>query len=238
MKVDEFATLVAIGTMSGTSLDGIDAAIIESDGRDIIRTSSALHRPYSRELKDLIRGAISAALSGSLEKGMRDAAEIAVTDAHAEAVVALLAEAGGAGPAIDVIGLHGQTILHRPAGPTNPVGETVQLGDGARLADATGIDVVNDFRSADVHAGGEGAPFAPAYHRALVASWRDGTAGDVGVINLGGVANITYVPKQARDVDLVAFDCGPGNGLIDEWVELQTGAAYDRDGELARAGRV
>lgn len=236
--MDESVTLLAIGTMSGTSLDGIDAAVIETDGRDVIRTGSALHRPYGRELKDLIRGAISAALSGNLEKGLREAAEIGVTDAHAEAVAALLDDAGLVGSAVDVIGLHGQTILHRPAGPTNPVGETIQLGHGARMADATGIDVVNDFRRADVEAGGEGAPFAPAYHRALVASSQAPLAGAVGVVNLGGVANITYVLKDARDVDLVAFDCGPGNGLIDEWVELKTGAAYDRDGELARGGRV
>lgn len=231
-------TLTAIGLMSGTSLDGIDAAILMTDGEEVVEAGQALHIPYSRDLKIWVRRAIKAALEG------RDgAAEIGkaageVTIAHIIAVEKLLDKAGLKRKEIDVIGFHGQTILHRSAKQPGSIGRTWQIGDGRVLANETRIDVVSDFRSNDVAAGGEGAPFAPVYHRALVASMKETPECSVGVVNLGGVSNITYVPERARPIDLIAFDCGPGNGLIDEWVELKIGEAMDKDGALALAGKV
>ncbi len=231
-------TLTAIGLMSGTSLDGIDAAIITTDGENVVETGAVMHQPYSRDLKIWVRRAIKAALEG------RDgAAEIGkaageVTYAHVRVVEDIIKQAGLTRQNIDVIGFHGQTILHRPPRDGGSVGRTWQLGDGRVLADEVRIDVVGDFRKADVAAGGEGAPFAPIYHRALVAAMTPPRHHAVGVINLGGVSNISYVPRGARGIDLVAFDCGPGNGLVDEWVELKTGEPMDEGGKLASAGEV
>ncbi len=134
------------------------------------------------------------------------------------------------GTAADIVGLHGHTILHRPAER-----RTWQLGDGARLARRLGIDVVADFRSADVAAGGEGAPLAPLFHAALAAPLPKPLA----VLNLGGVANVTWIGsgETGGPADILAFDTGPGNALIDDWVRRHTGAAADIDGTLARAGR-
>jgi len=230
--------LTAIGLMSGTSLDGVDAAILTTDGEDIVEAGPAHHTPYSRDLKIWVRRAISAALEGRDSAADIGKASGEVTLAHAEAVEHLLEKANLKRNNIDVIGFHGQTILHRPAGDAGSVGRSWQVGDGGVLAQEVRIDVVSDFRTADVAAGGEGAPFAPIYHRALVAAMQDQPDYALGVINLGGVANITYVPKAARGGDLVAFDCGPGNGLIDEWVALKAGAVMDRDGAMARAGKV
>jgi len=167
-----------------------------------------------------------------------------ITRAHVFAVHKLLADAGVAAAEIDVIGFHGQTIAHRP-----DRGWTWQIGDGAAMARATGITTVSDFRSADVAAGGQGAPLLPVYHAALAAA----LDGPVAVLNLGGVGNITFIPGDAHDSremsperaggsvagdGLVAFDTGPANGLIDSWVEAETGARYDAGGALAAAGRV
>lgn len=230
--------LTAIGLMSGTSLDGIDAAILRTDGEDVVEPGPAIQVPYSRDLKIWARRAIKAALEGrdGAEEIGKAAAEI--TYAHAAAVEALLETAKLRRKEVDVIGFHGQTILHRPSKEAGLPGRTWQLGDGRVLSDETRIDVVNDFRSNDVAAGGEGAPFAPVYHRALVAAMADKPQCPVGVVNLGGVSNVTYVPEGARAIDLVAFDCGPGNGLVDEWVEMKTGAHMDEDGAMALAGTV
>ncbi len=231
-------SLTAIGLMSGTSLDGVDAAVLVTDGEDFVEHGPAVHVPYTRDLKISVRRAIKAALEG------RDgAAEIGkaageVTLAHVGAVENLLERAGLKRKDIDVVGFHGQTILHRPSRDPSAMGRTWQIGDGRALAIETRIDVVSDFRAADVVAGGEGAPFAPVYHRALLAAMPEPPQCAVGVINLGGVANITYAPENARAVDLVAYDCGPGNGLVDEWMELRTGAPMDEDGQMAQAGTV
>ncbi|MBB5520175.1 anhydro-N-acetylmuramic acid kinase [Amphiplicatus metriothermophilus] len=228
--------MTAIGMMSGTSLDGVDAAILRTDGLDVVEPGAALHIPYDRDLKIWIRRAIKAALEG--RDGAADIGKAAreVTMAHVAAVEALLEKAGIRRIAIDVIGFHGQTILHRPARSPESTGRTWQIGDGRVLAEETKIGVVCDFRSADVAAGGEGAPLAPVYHAALArALGRDHA---VGVLNLGGVANVTYAPADGAESGIVAFDCGPGNGLIDEWMELKTGKAMDEDGALARRGRV
>ena len=230
--------LTAIGLMSGTSLDGIDAAILRTDGEDVVEAGAAIHVPYDRELKIWVRRAIKAALEG--RDGAAEVGKAAgeVTLAHVRAVESLLERANMKRTDIDVIGFHGQTILHRPGKQPGSAGRTWQIGDGRVLADELRIDVVSDFRSNDVAAGGEGAPFAPVYHRALVAAMKEPPTCAVAVVNLGGVSNLTYVPAHARPIDLIAFDCGPGNGLIDEWVELKTGEAMDKDGALARAGAV
>ncbi len=228
--------LTAIGLMSGTSLDGIDLAILKTDGEKVIEHGAAHFVPYSRDLKIFVRRAIKAALEG--RDGAADIGKASgeVTQAHAIAVAELLEKAGLKRTAIDVIGFHGQTILHRPKRGAESVGRSWQIGDGATLAEETKIDVVSDFRTADVAAGGEGAPFSPIYHAAMVRRLKP--EGPVAVVNLGGVANITYVPTDGGDLDLIAFDCGPGNGLVDQWVDLKTGEAMDRDGALARSGQV
>ncbi|MEE2692838.1 MAG: anhydro-N-acetylmuramic acid kinase [Pseudomonadota bacterium] len=230
------SVMTAIGLMSGTSLDGVDAAILRTDGGNVLEPGPALHVPYDRDLKVFIRRAIKAAIEG--RDGAADIGKAAgeVTLAHAQAVEKLLASARLSRDAVDVIGFHGQTILHRPARGAEETGRTWQIGDGAALAAETRIDVVNDFRRADVAAGGEGAPFAPVYHAALARKLGRGAA--LGVLNLGGVANVTFVPPDGDENGLVAFDCGPGNGLIDEWMELKTGKAMDEDGALARQGKV
>lgn len=228
--------LTAIGLMSGTSLDGVDAAILKTDGASVVEPGAAHFRPYGRDLKVFIRRAVKAALEG--RDGAADIGKAAgeVTAAHAAAVIELLEKAGLKRTAIDVIGMHGQTILHRPKRSPESAGRTWQIGDGRTLAEETRIDVVCDFRSADIAEGGEGAPFAPVYHAALVRALQRERA--VGVLNIGGVANVTFVPPGGGDLDLFAFDCGPGNGLVDQWVDLKTGEPMDKDGALALSGKV
>ena len=208
----------AIGLMSGTSLDGIDAAFIVTDGRDAVATGPAMTVPYDGRLRERLRGI----LGGT---GAVAAVEQELTEAHATAVRTLLRE-NDIGP-VDVIGFHGHTILHRPR-----AGRTWQIGDGARLAALTGIDVVADFRSADVAAGGEGAPLAPLYHRARAAA----LARPLAVLNLGGVGNVTWIGGVGDEI--VAFDTGPGNALIDDWMRAHTGRALDPGGALAGSGSV
>ncbi|MBC6440395.1 MAG: anhydro-N-acetylmuramic acid kinase [Rhodospirillales bacterium] len=209
----------AIGLMSGTSLDGVDAALVETDGLAVRRTGHALTLPYD----DATRETLRSCLGGG---GDVPLATCLLTLKHAEVVTALLAQIGEEPPVIDVIGLHGQTIVHRPAEHL-----TWQIGDGALLAHETGIDVVSDFRSRDMAAGGEGAPLAPLYHAALV---RDVGASPVAVLNIGGVANVTWIDSER----ILAFDTGPGGALLDDWVQHRSGARFDRNGELASGGRV
>ena len=220
-----------IGLMSGTSLDGIDAAVLETDGEGFAVSGPALTVPYAPELRAILRGAMDvAAKAGGAARQLDSVreAEIRLTDAHAEVVQRLMQEAGLAPHEIAYLGFHGQTILHRPAERL-----TVQLGEGDRLARATGVSVVNDFRGADVAAGGQGAPLVPLYHAALVRARPH--AGPVVVVNIGGVANVTFV---GTDGELLAFDTGPGNAPIDDWAMRHLGVPVDRDGVLARRGRV
>ena len=220
--------LKAIGLMSGTSMDGIDAAILETDGERIQALGPARFQPYSPEMRERLSEALAAAASicavgplpPEIERLERD-----LTDAHAEAVSGLLAEANLKPDQIDVVGFHGQTLVHRPADRM-----TLQIGSGPRLARAAGIDVVNDFRTADVRAGGQGAPLTPIYHAALAAN-----RAPVAVLNIGGVANVTYVGRAG---ELLAFDTGPGNGPIDDWALKYTGKPVDESGALAAKGRV
>ncbi len=200
--------------MSGTSADGIDAALLSSDGEGVVAPGLALTQPYDPELRARLR---------ALDEG----AEAALTAAHAEAVAALLDKTALAASDIAVIGFHGQTLWHRPE-----QGRTCQIGDGARLATLTGIDVVNDLRSADMRAGGQGAPLVPVYHRALAT----GLARPLAVLNIGGVANVTWIGEG--DDALLGFDTGPGNALLDDWALEHTGRPLDEDGRLAATGEI
>jgi anhydro-N-acetylmuramic acid kinase len=202
--------------MSGTSLDGIDIAMVETDGRDRVIPGPALTIAYPPEFRERLRSVLG---------GVGAVAEVEdeLTRLHAEAVDQFLGRHPGT--AVDIVGLHGHTILHRPAER-----RTWQLGDGALLARLLGRDVVADFRSADVAAGGEGAPLAPLFHAALAANYPKPLA----VLNLGGVANVTWIGEGEQ---ILAFDTGPGNALIDDWVRHHTGGAADIDGTLARSGR-
>lgn len=215
---------MAIGLMSGTSLDGIDAAILSTDGEVIESFGEALTAPYDDEFRDRLKS--------QLGKAVCDDASLVqdLTLYHVKAVSALLEKAGLGADDIDLIGFHGQTIFHDPAHR-----KTVQIGDGALLAKETGIPVVCDFRTNDVEAGGEGAPLAPLYHRALAHDLEK----PVAVLNIGGVANVTWIngPGTGRS-DILAFDTGPGNALIDDWVREKTGKPYDHNGDLACAGEV
>ena len=208
-----------IGLMSGTSLDGIDAALIRTDGREQVETGHFLTIPYADDLRARLRSCLGGV--GPVAEVERD-----LTQAHAAAVTALLAAAGHSAATIDLIGFHGHTILHAPERR-----RTWQIGDGAQLAALTGITVVADFRSADVAAGGQGAPLVPLYHRALAARLERPLA----ILNVGGVANVTWL---GRDDAVLAFDTGPGNALLDDWVLAGTGRRYDADGALAGQGRV
>lgn len=212
----------ALGLMSGTSLDGIDAALLRTDGVRVFEFGPFRTESYDTALRERLR----ATLGG---KGDVAGVERALTEAHAVAVERLLREAGRHARDIDLVGFHGHTILHAPE-----TRHTWQIGDGRLLARLTGIDVVNDFRSADVAAGGEGAPFAPAYHAALAEKLERPLA----ILNVGGVANVTWIGGTAAAPELIAFDTGPGNALVDDWVRRHEGRLYDEDGVLARAGRV
>ena len=215
--------------MSGTSFDGVDVALVETDGETVARLGPIGYRPYAEEERQLLRSAMQAAArmaSRDERPGPVSDAERLVTAAHFQAVEAFLREHGIERGKVDVIGFHGQTVLHRPQARL-----TVQIGDGAALARELRIPVVYDFRAADIGAGGEGAPFVPVYHRALVRQLDEPRP--IAVLNVGGVANLTYLDG---DADPVAFDTGPGNAPIDEVVFSRTGKRFDRDGILASQG--
>src|SRR5690606_37088043 len=211
----------AIGLMSGTSMDGVDVAAIETDGERIGWFGPSTTVPYEASLRARLDRAVRDP-EGTADQ--RDALVRDLTDAHAAAVEAFLPNLP-AGRRVDLVGFHGHTLFHRP-------GErrTCQLGDGERLAARLGIDVVYDFRSADVAAGGQGAPLAPVYHQALAAALDK----PIAILNLGGVGNVTWIGER----ELIAFDTGPGNGLIDDWVRAHTDRPYDQDGRIAAAGRI
>ena len=229
MRPDAGDSMLAIGLMSGTSLDGIDAALIETDGAEHIRPIAFRSDPYSAPARAQLREAAALALSFERPRASPPilAAEEMLTNRHVLAVRQLLAAVALTPADISVIGFHGQTIAHRP-----DRGWTWQIGDGAAMARALGITVVDDLRSADVAAGGQGAPLLPVYHRALTT----GMDLPVAVLNLGGVANITWLGRA--DEDLIAFDTGPANGLIDDWMLAETGSPYDAGGAFAARGTV
>jgi anhydro-N-acetylmuramic acid kinase len=221
-------------------MDGVDVALIETDGRTIRVERSANgyleplgptgYRAYTDEDRALLRAALSDA-EAIVERGDRPgcvaAAEDLVTRIHAEAVESFLAEHGLTPEAIDVVGFHGQTVVHRPDQRMS-----IQIGDGAALSRRLGIPVVAELRLADIEAGGQGAPLVPAFHRALAEA--SGFDGGLGILNIGGVANATLI---ASDGTLVAFDTGPGNALIDDWMRERTGRPLDDGGRTAARGR-
>ena len=219
----------ALGLMSGTSMDGIDVALVDTDGSAAAQRGPSATYPYTEALRRRLRAGISAAVELKDRQdrpGSLGALELELTDLHAQAVQSFLQQTEVAPAAVAVIGFHGHTVLHAPERRL-----TVQLGCGARLARATGIDVVHDLRAADVAAGGQGAPLAPAYHAALMAR----QAKPVVIVNIGGVANVTWIGPSGA---LLAFDTGPGNAMIDDWTRRRQGLPCDADGRLAAAGCV
>jgi anhydro-N-acetylmuramic acid kinase len=224
------ASVLAIGLMSGTSQDGVDVALIDTDGERIAQFGATAFRPYTKEERTLLRRATAAAANLTERTARPDMvaeAESLVNAAHAEAVESFLASNALRRENVAAVGFHGQTLLHRPER-----GLTLQIGDGHALAKRLGIPVVYDFRAADVAAGGQGAPLAPIFHRALVHELRG--AEPVAVLNLGGVANVTYIDGDT----LIACDTGPGNALLDDFLRLRTGQPLDTDGRKAAAGKV
>ena len=225
----------AIGLMSGTSMDGVDIALVETDGENVVRFRATGSRPYSDEDRALLRAALDEAAgieARGVAIGAVSAAEKMVTDRHAEAVETFLADNNLKAADIDLVGFHGQTVLHRPKQRL-----TIQIGDGAALARRLGIAVVYDFRAADVAAGGEGAPIVPVFHRALAqaSSKENFLPGPLALLNIGGVANVTFVDDG---FDPIACDTGPGNALLDDLMLAHTGQPIDRHGHTAARGRV
>ncbi|MDF1722688.1 MAG: anhydro-N-acetylmuramic acid kinase [Minwuia sp.] len=215
---DTTAPLNVMGLMSGTSVDGIDIAMLTTDGITVGAPGPRGGFDYLPQEQAEIRAAFGQQLPSQ-------AAIAAVTTAHIRAIDAFLTRNPEQTP--DLIGFHGQTTFHDPARRL-----TVQIGDAQALANRYGVPVVADFRKADVAAGGEGAPFAPLFHVAMT----DGLPRPLAVLNLGGVGNVTWIGNAADD--LLAFDTGPANALIDDWMMQRTGASRDDNGQAARAGQV
>lgn len=220
--------LTAIGLMSGTSLDGVDVALIETDGKKVKAFGPSGYRPYTDFERRLLLQALTEAVhleAREARPGILLEAERIVTTAHAEAIASFKAQNRIASEDIDIVGFHGQTVLHRPAEKM-----TVQIGDACALARAIHIPVMHDFRAADVAAGGQGAPLVPVYHRALAQSLE--REGPIVVLNIGGVANVTYIDGDT----LIACDTGPGNALLDDFMNRTTGQRFDTDGRMAAQG--
>lgn len=211
-------TLRAIGLMSGTSLDGVDAALLDTDGESFIKPLGWVHIPYESDLRERTRALFNRAPDAGVAREL--------TLINAQAVKALLEKYKLTASDIDVIGYHGQTIAHAPERRY-----TCQMGDGKLLAELTGINVVNDLRMADVKAGGQGAPLVPIYHQAMAAQMEK----PVAILNIGGVANASYIGAHG---ELIAFDVGPGNALLDDWMMKHTDSRYDQDGATAASGVV
>lgn len=221
--------------MTGTSLDACDMAILETDGETIFAFGPAGERKLSEETRAIALEATQAALRwprGTPEPDVFKAAAAAVAREHYEAAQEFLAAQGLSFADIDLMGMHGQTVLHeRPQ--EGRVGRTVQLGDAQWLADVTGVPVAFDFRTADVAAGGEGAPLAPIYH--LARAQASGMSAPLAVLNVGGVANVTF---WSGGEEIAAFDTGPGNGMIDLLMQARGAGRYDPDGKYASVGQV
>lgn len=214
----------ALGTMSGTSLDGVDAALLRTDGETIFEFGETAYRPYSAGERDTLRAALG---RWPGDPGVEAAAEVVET-AHAALMAPLANEAG-------LAGFHGQTLAHDPRGMG-----THQAGDGAVLAEVLGLPVVWDFRSSDVELGGQGAPLAPFYHFACARFI--GADQPLAFLNLGGVGNLTWLDPTAAAPEApgacLAFDTGPANAPIDDLLRVRLGRDRDEGGALARAGRV
>jgi anhydro-N-acetylmuramic acid kinase len=221
----------AIGLMSGTSMDGIDVAYLETDGMAHVERGPARSFGYTAEDRALLRAALDEAAllrpdpaERKARPGALAAAEAMVTARHADAVQLFLTAEN---LLADIVGFHGQTVIHRPAEHF-----TLQIGNGTALAQRLGLPVVHDFRAADLAVGGQGAPLVPIYHQALARA--AGLAGPLVILNIGGVANLTFIGGG----DPIAFDTGPGNALIDDLMQRRAGLPMDQDGSVAAGGRV
>ena len=223
--------LTALGMMSGTSMDGIDVALLRTDGQERVERGAFSFFPYPSKLRRRIEIGLedAKAITKRTERpGSLSELEAELTDLHAAAVRSFLAEHDIQAATIDLIGAHGQTVLHRPEGVL-----TVQLLDGASLARSLGTRVVHDMRQSDVEAGGQGAPLVPVYHRALANVLLGAGGGEaIAFLNVGGISNVTLVGPD----ELLAFDCGPGNALIDTLVQREVGVPYDDGGRIAGEG--
>jgi len=220
--ISKTGVLRALGAMSGTSLDGVDAAVVETDGVQIFGFGDTGYRAYSDAERTVLRAGLGQWVGAKAEAAAR------VVDAAHYDLLAGFAK-------VDLVGFHGQTLAHEPRGRG-----TFQVGDGAALAEALGCPVVWDFRSDDVAMGGEGAPLAPFFHFAC-AKWIGATA-PVCFLNLGGVGNLTYVDpsfeRPEEDGALLAFDTGPANAPVNDLVQARLGVAMDKGGALAAQGQV
>jgi anhydro-N-acetylmuramic acid kinase len=224
-----------LGFMTGTSLDAVDMAVLETDGHEIQAFGPAGERKLRDETRDLLLVATEIARGWPRDKAEPEIfaeAARAVADEHIHAAESFLAEHGLSWSDFDLLGVHGQTVLHERPTPDR-IGRTVQLLDAERLAKASGRPVAFDFRTADVAAGGQGAPLAPIYHAARARA--SGLAAPVAALNIGGVANITLINDHD---DLLAFDTGPGNGMIDLMLQERGLGRFDENGRLAASGRV
>ena len=219
--------MLALGLMSGTSLDGVDAALVETDGETVTAFGRGAVRPYAPEERAALRAGFGLWPG---DPGV-EPVEAAVRAAHAQVVADF--------PEAEVVGFHGQRLAHDPGGRG-----THQAGRGDLLARDTGRTVVWDFRAADVASGGEGAPLVPFFHFACakgIGATGTGATGPVAFLNLGGVGNVTWVDPRAAAPEapgaLLAFDTGPGNALIDDFLLSRLGRAYDAEGAVAAGGR-
>ncbi len=217
-----------VGLMSGTSLDGVDGVLVDFSAPHLVvlaYVNAPLSSMLTRELLDL-NG------SGSDELHRAALAANALARIYAKVVADLLARSGNSKADVTAIGAHGQTVRHRPQA-IDGTGYTLQLNNPALLAELTGIDVIADFRSRDVAAGGQGAPLVPVFHQFFF-----GSPGEtVGVLNIGGISNLTVIGPHAAD-DVMGFDCGPGNALMDAWCQQHLGTAFDADGAWAASGQI
>jgi anhydro-N-acetylmuramic acid kinase len=221
--MSRFPQRAAIGAISGTSMDGIDVAFLKTDGDRVVRTGQGKSYPYPEalrtELLEFLRDPSRA------ERDPLTQLEAKVTEAHAQAIARFMRDFAIERSKIDVVGMHGQTVWHRPERRF-----TRQLVDGVHAARRLGLDVVTRFRDADVAAGGQGAPFAPLYHRALAAD----LAKPLMVLNLGGVGNVTYIDADTT----LAFDTGPASALLDDFVRRRRNMPFDAGGALAASGKI
>jgi anhydro-N-acetylmuramic acid kinase len=223
----------AIGLMSGTSMDAVDVALVDTDGESIHAFGPVCSYPYSSAERNLLREAMVFArglTARDSREGVLALTESMLTTKHEDCIKAFASANGIELSSIGAIGFHGQTVLHRPGQQL-----TVQLGDGRALSAALGVPVVYDFRAADVEGGGQGAPLVPVFHRAL--ALRAGLPLPSAFVNIGGISNITFIPDGSAE-ELIAFDTGPGNCLLDDWALRHTGEPMDRDAKLAMAGKV
>lgn len=211
----------AIGVISGTSMDGIDVALVDTDGDLLVKAGPGRTYPYPEALRARLLDILADPARAQSDPLAELDAE--VTDAHIGAIETFLNDFAIDRAGVGLVGLHGQTVYHRPEARF-----TRQLGIGDRVAQALGIDTVNRFRHADVASGGEGAPFAPLYHRALA----HGMPAPLMVLNLGGVGNVTYIDGDV----VIAFDTGPASALLDDFVLRRRGIPFDADGRLAASG--